>query len=428
MFHSLVLLSVVAITFGDGTDSGDSGSTDSDDVSSNEEIQLLHDWGYSNMAEWAKDYPDCAAHDESPIDIESNTAISDSSVCVAQFDWKINYDHHIFKVINNGHSLQLIAVKPNHYSLWPLRRRLKTMEYTALNSNYNTIATFPDYFASTPEHTAFCLHSFHFHFGKSSDYGSEHTIDTHHFALEAHFVHYVCDSITFEEALTDYPNEEDQHVLAVVAVLFDVSETNNPAFDAILADDVLPHIEFPDDVDTKSTEGMAVIDNLDLADIIPQTLDTDGYFAYEGSLTTPPCTNVVRWHVMNARGSISETQLEKMRKLYDAKGESIAPNYRDVQQNVNGVWACISKEDAQQNISELFGDEHTSLKISSFIIIGLGITIFVLLLCMVWFHARNQSMRPKDTDRLFQDEMDDNISDTETLLESDVLIHDALYS
>eukprot|EP01084_Bolivina_argentea_P242829 407241_1 len=65
-----------------------------------------------------------------------------------------------------------------------------------------------------------------------------------------------------------------------------------------------------------------------------------GYYAYEGSLTTPPCTNINRWHVMNARGYIGTSQLETFRTLLSAEGQTVAPNYREVQQNVNTVYSC----------------------------------------------------------------------------------------
>ena len=65
-------------------------------------------------------------------------------------------------------------------------------DITYLTSNDNTIATFPNYFL--PEHSdhdpKFCLDSFHFHWGKTDDYGSEHTFNGQHYPLEAHFVHY----------------------------------------------------------------------------------------------------------------------------------------------------------------------------------------------------------------------------------------------
>lgn len=47
-------------------------------------------------------------------------------------------------------------------------------------------------------------------------------------------------------------------------------------------------------------------------------LEENGYFSYEGSLTTPPCTTDVRWYIMKTLGCISERQLEKFRSVKGA--------------------------------------------------------------------------------------------------------------
>merc|ERR1712241_1227147 len=83
------------------------------------------------------------------------------------------------------------------------------------------------------------------------------------------------------------------------------------------------------------------VEGLDLADLIPLDYATAGYYAYEGSLTTPPCTNIVRWHVMNARASISEAQMEKFRGLMmDSTNKTLAPNYREIMPSFSEVHAC----------------------------------------------------------------------------------------
>ena len=136
--------------------------------------------------------------------------------------------------------------------------------------------------------------------------------------------------------------DNDPHVLAVVGILFQVSEEDNPAFDAILNENTLKKIEFPDDLATENITGYDIIDNLDLSYLIPDNLETAGYYAYEGSLTTPPCTDVVRWHMMKATSTISEQQLEKLRVLMNDEKDPIAPNFRPIQENINGVWDCSS--------------------------------------------------------------------------------------
>ena len=63
-------------------------------------------------------------------------------------------------------------------------------KYRSVSTNNDTIAIFPNYFQWTPDHEWFCLDSFHFHWGTSDLYGSEHYVDGGAFPLEVHFVHY----------------------------------------------------------------------------------------------------------------------------------------------------------------------------------------------------------------------------------------------
>merc|ERR1719189_2052750 len=107
--------------------------------------------------------------------------------------------------------------------------------------------------------------------------------------------------------------------------MFDISEEDNPAFDALFDAAHYDQIKYP----AGSDDASVVIDNLDLSGLIPADIGTAGYYAYEGSLTNPPCTNIMRWHVMNAKAQISEAQMEKFRLLMASETQSLAPNYRE---------------------------------------------------------------------------------------------------
>ena len=86
---------------------------------------------------------------------------------------------------------------------------IPTDDIEYLDLNENTIATFPNYFhPQSSKHIKFCLDSIHFHWGKSNDYGSEHTIDAHHYPLEAHFVHYAW----YVVILFDRYSEKEQNI------------------------------------------------------------------------------------------------------------------------------------------------------------------------------------------------------------------------
>lgn len=124
------------------------------------------------------------------------------------------------------------------------------------------------------------LLQFHFH-GKS-----EEQIDGKHSDLVAHMVH-----------KSAFGN------LLVVAVLFDEGKTANKMIQKTL------------DSVGKSTE-------INPADLLPK--NTNSYYHFMGSLTTPPCSENVKWYVMKEVQSATKGQIEAMRKYY-------AKNYRPVQ-------------------------------------------------------------------------------------------------
>ncbi len=60
----------------------------------------------------------------------------------------------------------------------------------------------------------------------------------------------------------------------------------------------------------------------DLAQLLPRER---GYFAFMGSLSTPPCTEGVLWLVMREPLQVSEQQLEVMRRLYPNNARPVQP-------------------------------------------------------------------------------------------------------
>jgi carbonic anhydrase len=123
------------------------------------------------------------------------------------------------------------------------------------------------------------LVQFHFHTE------SEHTIASKHFPLELHFVH---------------KNEAGE--LAVVGVLFKVGEENE-SIDKLWK-------EIPK---TKEKAVAFSSKTFDPARFLPSKTT---HYHYEGSLTTPPCSEGVNWNVLNTPVELSEKQLQAFQKLY----------------------------------------------------------------------------------------------------------------
>jgi carbonic anhydrase len=118
----------------------------------------------------------------------------------------------------------------------------------------------------------FELKQFHFHSP------SENRIDGKSFPLEAHLVH----------------ADKDGN-LAVVSVMFDVGKAN-PAVAGAWA-------QMPKAEGGKN----ALSPKVSATGVLPASRD---YYRYNGSLTTPPCTEGVRWVVMKAPLTVSKQQIE----------------------------------------------------------------------------------------------------------------------
>jgi len=157
------------------------------------------------------------------------------------------------------------------------------------------------------------LLQFHFHWGPTSQEGSEHTVDGKGFPMEMHIVH-----------VNDQLPTDDPESLTVLGFLFEVSEEDNPKL--LPVTDFLNKIEKWDEEHEFGPESELP----DLDGLVKDAI-TGGFYSYSGSLTTPPCSPRVRWIVFENTLKVSETQLSKFRKLHNRHRAELLNNHRPVQ-------------------------------------------------------------------------------------------------
>ena len=69
---------------------------------------------------------------------------------------------------------------------------------------------------------------------------------------------------------------------------------------------------------------------MDLTKLLPTQ---PAYWAFEGSLTTPPCSEEVQWHVLKEPVEISKEQIAAFKKLYPMNARPVQPlNGRTLQE------------------------------------------------------------------------------------------------
>jgi carbonic anhydrase len=137
------------------------------------------------------------------------------------------------------------------------------------------------------EGTKFDLLQFHFHTP------SEHTVDGKTFPLELHLVHQAADKS-----------------LAVIGVLM-TEGTSNVVLGRFW--DKMP--KAVGEVDTGVT--------IELKDLLPRL--TDDYHTYAGSLTTPPCSESVRWIVLEQPVQVSKAQIAAFRTVFPMNARPTMP-------------------------------------------------------------------------------------------------------
>jgi len=184
---------------------------------------------------------------------------------------------------------------------------------------------------------------------------------------------------------------EDTHLLGVVGIMFDVVEEDNAAFTSLFS--AMDKVRYPPHSDDAST----VIHDLDLSGLIPSDIGSRGYYAYEGSLTTPPCTNIVRWHVMNARQTIGVNQIAQFRALMmDSSNKTLAPNYRETMPTFNEVYACGDWKAEEKATEE--DEEEEGLSAGWIVSIVALILAVVFLLCFVMKSFKVQALEQEIID------------------------------
>ncbi len=123
----------------------------------------------------------------------------------------------------------------------------------------------------------YSLLQFHFH------RPSEHLIGGKSYPMEVHFVH-----------------RNAAGNLAVIGVMMTAGKAN-PVFSKIVQTMPMKAGEAPADA------------AIDASKLLPAKL---GYYRYSGSLTTPPCSEIVDWHVLEAPIAVADADIAAFAKLY----------------------------------------------------------------------------------------------------------------
>mmetsp|Transcript_62413 Transcript_62413/g.135506 ORF Transcript_62413/g.135506 Transcript_62413/m.135506 type:complete len:1139 (-) Transcript_62413:437-3853(-) len=122
---------------------------------------------------------------------------------------------------------------------------------------------------------------------------SEHAINGKLFAGELHIVHQKEDAV-------------DNDDLLVVGLLFEFGAANTG---------LLTQLGLPSGAPATEGGQLQMADGLNLTKILSKELQ-GGFYRYDGSLTTPPCTESVKWFVLNTTQTVSYSQVAEFKRIY----------------------------------------------------------------------------------------------------------------
>ncbi|XP_041417756.1 receptor-type tyrosine-protein phosphatase gamma isoform X1 [Xenopus laevis] len=139
-----------------------------------------------------------------------------------------------------------------------------------------------------------------FHWGQSNaSAGSEHSINGRRFPVEMQLYFYNPDDFdSFGTAIAE------KRMIATMSVFFQATQRNNPALDPIIhgLKGVVHH------------EKETFLDPFILRELLPSSLGS--FYRYAGSLTTPPCSQIVEWVILSRPVPISYHQLEAFYSIF----------------------------------------------------------------------------------------------------------------
>nr|XP_055054180.1 carbonic anhydrase 4-like isoform X2 [Misgurnus anguillicaudatus] len=230
------------------------------------------DWCYQAQANsgvhcigpelWKEVNVQCGNTRQSPVNIATKKTVLDERLKPFNFTGYQNIFNGTIK--NNGHTVEVDVSQNN----------TPTVSGGNLGDTYKPI-------------------QFHFHWGTDVGAGSEHTIDGEQYPMELHMVHIKQRYNSLEEALNDPSG------VAALGFFIEESNSTNTNYDQLIQ--ALKSIQ--------NANNITAILNISISQFILSEDKLTKYYRYNGSLTTPNCSEAVVWTVFENPIPLSREQL-----------------------------------------------------------------------------------------------------------------------
>uniref|UniRef100_A0A8C4S5T8 Carbonic anhydrase n=1 Tax=Erpetoichthys calabaricus TaxID=27687 RepID=A0A8C4S5T8_ERPCA len=217
----------------------------------------------------------CAGKKQSPVNIVTHKTVYSPGLKPFIFE---GYDHTLDLLLQNtGYSVQVNL---------PSTLKIKGSDFS---TTYKAV-------------------QLHLHWGSEKEPGSEHLLDGEQYSMELHIVHMKEKYKSIDEA------KNDSAGLAVLGFLYEVTE--------------MLWFFFVLFISGQNT----TVRNVQLSHLLLNPDEMLSYYRYNGSLTTPDCSEAVTWTVFTKPIGLSSTQLTAFTgNLLSESGKVMQGNFRPVQ-------------------------------------------------------------------------------------------------
>ena len=227
---------------------------------------------YPQSAEWGAKFPEANGTSQSPVNINSREAIYDDTLnnTPLLFNYALSRETDM---CNNGHC---VVVYPK-YKQGESGYRL---EQLAIPKSFLSGGPFP-------VGQEYELAEFRFHWGRDDSRGSEHNVNGKAFPLELHLIHWNSSLYPSLEEALGKPGG-----IAIVAIFIQIGrEHTGLKF-------MTEHLE---DIWYKGRH-VTISTAFNPNCLLPDPMLRD-FWTYEGSLTSPPCSEGVTWVILRSVGA-----------------------------------------------------------------------------------------------------------------------------